>query len=333
VVDVGKTVNFGIRYEAMVNTARRLMPETVTTVTGRVVDVVATDNIQQVRLAEGGVLTSRLVILASGLGYALCRKSGITRKMLREAHSLTFGFNLVSKAVLGFQHSFVVYEGEKLADKIDYLAAFRMGEHTRVNLFTYRNYRDEWTTAFRSDPNRVLQETLPGLRRVIGGYEVVGKVDARAMDLYVSESHRQDGVVLIGDAFQTSCPAAGFGITRLLTDIERVCVHIPEWFRTPGMGADKLASFYSDPTKRACDARATHDAEYRRSVSVEPGLNWVVHRQQVLARRRLRAWTKNRVAGIRSLRNTFAGNRPTADSGLLLAASTQAAHGGSAGNA
>ena len=61
---------------------------------------------------------------------------------------------------------------------------------------------------------------------------------------------RQAGVVLVGDAFATSCPAAGTGTGKVFTDVERLCnVHIPRWLATPGMGADKIAAFYDDPVK------------------------------------------------------------------------------------
>lgn len=319
VIETSRTVNFGIRYEQMVNTARGLLPDNVTSIIGRVVDVEASDTIQRVRLADGRVLSGRLLVVAAGLGYSLCRRLGITRRTVREGHSLTFGFNMTSKHGGTFEHSYVVYLGEKLADRIDYLAIFRIGEETRANLFTFRNYRDPWTAAFRADPVRSLQEALPGLAQVIGGYDIHGKIDARAMDLYVSEGHVRDGVVLIGDAFQTACPAAGNGLNKVLTDIERLClVHIPEWLRTEGMSKDKIARFYSDPVKRACDTQAAHDAEYRRSVTIESGIRWRIHRHRVNLRRRVRAWAAQRLRAIRFLRHTYKASLPPSDGNLSI---------------
>lgn len=310
-VEIGKTVNFGMPYDLMVNTARRLLPPGVTSVCSRVVDVAANDTRQQVWLADGRVLTARLLVVASGLGYALCQKLGIQRRVVRAAHSLTFGFNIVPVAAPAFEHSFVVYQGEHLADRIDYLAIFTMGSLTRANLFTYRDYRDGWTAAFRADPDACLHAALPGLARVIGGYRTVGKIDVRPMELYVSEGFRRDGVVLIGDAYQTSCPAAGTGITRILTEVERLClVHIPDWFRTEGMDRAKITAFYDDPCKCACDAQAAHDAEYRRSVSTETGLRWSFHRQQVYVRRRLRAWAMQQVIMVRKPLGGFGIDQP-----------------------
>jgi hypothetical protein len=67
--------------------------------------------------------------------------------------------------------------------------------------------------------------------------------------------------VLAGDAIATSCPAAGTGARKVLNDIERLCnVHIRQWLATPGMGAGKIACFYDDPVKRACDDFAASKA-------------------------------------------------------------------------
>jgi hypothetical protein len=115
-------------------------------------------------------------------------------------------------------------------------------------------------------------------------------VQVRVNDLHGVENHVRDGVVLIGDAFQTSCPAAGTGITRLLTDIERLLVHVPGWLSTPGMGAAKIAAFYADPDKSACDAHALHVANYMRAAATEGGLRWNLHRRRVRLQRRLRDW-------------------------------------------
>jgi 2-polyprenyl-6-methoxyphenol hydroxylase-like FAD-dependent oxidoreductase len=102
------------------------------------------------------------------------------------------------------------------------------------------------------------------------------------MDLYASDGFRRPGVVLIGDAFQTACPAAGKGLTRALTDVERLCtVHIPQWLMTPDMAVEKINAFYDDPVKQACDAQATHTAHYRRALTTGTELRWVLHRRRL----------------------------------------------------
>ncbi len=316
-IEIGRTINYGIGYNSMVNTARKMLPPNVITVTGRVVDAQVSETIQSVRLADGRLLTGRLLIVATGLGYALCSKLGVSRKSVREAHSLTFGFNMKPLDAPAFEHSYYVYQGKSRAEKIDYLAIFRFGDQTRANLFTFKNYRDPWTRAFRAEPDKLLQASLPGLARVIGNYTVSSSVVVRPMDLYVSEGHRRSGMVLIGDAFQACCPSAGFGITRLLTDIERLClVYAPAWLRTDGMDRGKIEAFYDDPIKRACDAQASHDAEYRRAVTTEGGLGWAIHRQQVYLRRLARATVGRRLRKMRALARGF--GPPGGSQGLPL---------------
>lgn len=292
------TVNYGLRYENLVNRARASLPRTVTSVVGRISGIETGDRVQRIQMADGRTVTGRVVIIATGQGLALCRQLGMSHAMIRDSHSLTFGFDIAPAADAPFQHSFLVYQRERIRDRMDYLAAFTMGDATRVNLFTYRNYRDAWTKAFIDDPSRGLNQVMPGLAKVIGPYRTIGPVAARPIDLYVAKAHIRPGVVLIGDAFQVACPATGMGMVRLLTDVERLCtVHLPEWLRTPGMAAAKIASYYSDPVKRACDAKALHDAEYRRAVSTETSLGWHVHRARVRVMERIAGWRKTGMAG------------------------------------
>ena len=288
IVGTNGTINYGLRYEDLVNRARATLPRSVTCIVGRVAGVEASDTIQRVRLSDSRIITGRLVVLATGQGQAIGKALGITRRLIRHAHSLTFGFDIEPVGNAAFEHSFLVYQRERIRDRIDYLAVFTMGAATRINLFTYRDYKEPWTHAFLADPATGLGNTLPGLASVIGNYRSVGPVVARPIDLYTSERYRRDGVVMIGDAFQAACPATGMGMVRLLTDIEQLTVlHIPRWLRTPGMGAAKTSTFYDDPVKRACDDKALHDSEYRRSVSTEQTLAWRLHRVRVQAIERL----------------------------------------------
>ncbi len=88
--------------------------------------------------------------------------------------------------------------------------------------------------------------------------------------------------MLVGDAFATSCPAAGTGTNKVLSDVERLCnFHIPRWLTTEGMGTEKIAQFYDDEVKVACDTFSTEKAFYLRSLSIDGRLPW-----------RARRWTR-----------------------------------------
>ena len=98
--------------------------------------------------------------------------------------------------------------------------------------------------------------------------------------------YRQPGIVLVGDAFATTCPVTGTGTDKVFTDVAQLCnVHIPAWLATEGMGEDKIASFYDDPVKQACDAWSMAKAFSFRKVTIETGLYWRAQR-----RARFLAW-------------------------------------------
>ena len=55
----------------------------------------------------------------------------------------------------------------------------------------------------------------------------------RPADLSVNDNVLQPGVVLVGDAFSTSCPAAGTGTTKVFNDVQLLCnKFIPRWLAT-----------------------------------------------------------------------------------------------------
>ena len=106
-----------------------------------------------------------------------------------------------------------------------------------------------------------------------------GDIKIRPADLYVSTDYLQPGIVLVGDAFETTCPVTGTGTDKVFTDVERLCnVHIPAWLATDGMDADKIAAFYDDPVKKACDAWSSAKAYNFRSLTIENELYWSAQR-------------------------------------------------------
>ena len=120
---------------------------------------------------------------------------------------------------------------------------------------------------------------MPGLGRMLGDFTVPGLIKIRPADLCVTDGHLQPGIVLIGDAFSTSCPAAGTGTTKVFTDVGRLCnIHIPNWLATEGMDLSKIRKFYEDPEKSACELQSLAKAYHLRSLSIDGGLGWHVGR-------------------------------------------------------
>jgi 2-polyprenyl-6-methoxyphenol hydroxylase-like FAD-dependent oxidoreductase len=94
--------------------------------------------------------------------------------------------------------------------------------------------------------------------------------------------------VLIGDAFQTNCPAAGTGVARLLVDVDRLCTeYAPRWLATSGMGQEKIAQFYSDRDKIAADQQSLKMARFRQALTSRDDIGWDVRRRLHFLRRSL----------------------------------------------
>jgi 2-polyprenyl-6-methoxyphenol hydroxylase-like FAD-dependent oxidoreductase len=288
ILDRTRTRHYGFLYEDLVATMRAQLPATVRFVVGRVDDLKTGVDRQTVSVLNQGTVNARLIVLATGMGDLLRRTLGIKRRFIHQRQSLTFGFGVKPASGADFRYPALTYYGEKVSDGIDYLSFFPVEGGTRANLFTFRDHRDPWVKELRQSPKETLLATLPGLPKVLGDFEIVDRVQNWLMDIAVAEDCRKPGVVLIGDAYQTSCPAAGTGVSRLLTDVERLCtVHVPQWLKTSGMPVSKIATFYDDARKQAADASALRLAEYRRSLTVATDLRWRTRRLMLLSRRRL----------------------------------------------
>lgn len=280
--------HYGIFYDDLVAAMRAELPDTVRFIAGRVSGLEAGPERQRVSILGHGDVTARLLVLATGMGDILRRDLGIERKFVHQRQSLTFGFNLRPVGASAFRHPALTYYGERVSDGIDYLNLFPAAEVTRANLFVFREHRDPWVKALRDNPRQTLIETLPGLVKAFGDFEVIDRVESWLTDITVAENCVRDGAVLIGDAYQTSCPAAGTGVSRLLTDVERLCtVHVPQWLASPGMAAAKIATFYADPVKQAMDEHGLQLAHFRRSLTIDTDLRWRARRQIHFSRRRI----------------------------------------------
>jgi 2-polyprenyl-6-methoxyphenol hydroxylase-like FAD-dependent oxidoreductase len=294
-IDRKRSRQLGIPYHALVGAVRGEIPAHVEIAPSKVTAVSTSAEHQQITLASGETISARLVVLASGLNVGLLQSLGIARQVLSACHCITFGFDTAPLARDGFQFPALTYFSERTSDRAAYLSLFPMGEGMRANLFVYRDLDDPWLDEMRADPVATLNALFPNLHRFTGTFKVTSDMQMRPADLYRSAGHIQPGVVLVGDAFATSCPAAGTGSNKVYTDVERLCaVHIPNWLATSGMGADKIAQFYADPIKRACDAWSESTAFHFRSVSVDAGLSWRARRVARFVGRRaqgtLRRW-------------------------------------------
>ncbi|MGB9364599.1 MAG: NAD(P)/FAD-dependent oxidoreductase [Xanthobacteraceae bacterium] len=268
----------GILYDTMVNTMRGEIPPGVDVIEAKVMDVAVSADRQTVTLSTGEQISARLVIVANGLNVGLRHKLGMERRDISKTHSIMLGFDLVPTGA-SFPFPALTYYGEHPGDRTAYITLFPVGATMRANLCVYRELDDPWLKQFRDSPRETLHALVPGLATITGACDVPGRVQIRPADLYVTEGVEKPGIVLIGDAFSTSCPAAGTGTGKVFTDVERLCnVHVPRWLATGGMGAEKVAAFYADPVRAAYHAHSAHKAFHLRSLTIETGLPWEARR-------------------------------------------------------
>jgi 2-polyprenyl-6-methoxyphenol hydroxylase-like FAD-dependent oxidoreductase len=273
------TNQIGFAYDAAVNAMRAAIPPATTFIEGKAASFSLGEERQTVHLVGGDEISARLVVMANGLNSGLRQNLGMRHDVRSPGHSISIGFDVVAREGRELPFSSLTYYPERTDQRIAYLTFFPIRGTMRANLFCYRDMRDPWLKAMRTAPLETMVAAMPGLAALTGDFDVAGFVKIRPVDLYVTAGHRQAGIVLVGDAFSTSCPAAGTGANKVLTDVERLCsVHIPAWLKTPGMGADKIGLFYDDPVKQRCDAESTAKAYFLRSLSTETGASWRARR-------------------------------------------------------
>jgi len=270
---------YGILYDTLVNTVRAQIPQQVHFVEAKATAVSTSADEQSVTLSNGESISARLLILANGLNIGLRHTLGIARVVTSECHSITIGFDVEPRGRPQFDFRALTYFPECATDRMAYLALFPIGSTMRANLFVYRDMHDPWLREMRKTPEKALHALMPGLRKLVGDFAVNSDVKIRPIDLYITNGHRQAGIVLVGDAFGTSCPAAGTGTYKVFNDVERLCnIHIPRWLASDGMSEQKIAAFYNDPAKVAGDRFSGDKAYYLRALSIDTGLIWRAHR-------------------------------------------------------
>ena len=310
----------GVMYDTLVNTLRAQVPPDVPLIHAKASSIANGAERQKIVLSTGEEISARLVVIANGLNVGLRHMLGIRRRVISKCHSITLGFDVEPVGRPAFDFPALTYWPKRSSSRMAYLTLFPIGNAMRANLMVYREMTDPWLSEFKQAPEQTMRAIMPGLARMMGEFRVSGMVKVRPADLCDSEGHLQPGIVLVGDAFATSCPAAGTGTTKVFTDVQRLCnVHIPQWLATDGMGADKIAGFYSDPEKLECEARSLAKAYHLRSLSIDNGLSW-------RARRWARFFVRLAQGMARGIEKQFPAETILPDSTLRDSTAKQSAH-------
>lgn len=282
---------YGIFYQDMVNGVRGQLPPSVTWITARVRDISPGLDVSRVTLVGGETLTARLVVLACGTGGNLHAGLGLNKHMINAVHSFTIGFNIARDDEEAFPFDSLTYYPNGPHARIAYLTLFPIRDVMRANLFVYRAPGEEWVSRFRKDPDGELVRALPGLTQAAGPFRVASKLEMCPVDLYRVDGQIKAGLVVIGDASQSVCPATGTGLSKVLTDVDALCDCVPEWLATPGMSAEKITRYYGERRRKACDAQSLQEAIFCRTLFTHSSLRWRVYRETRYLGIRLLGWT------------------------------------------
>ena len=272
---------YGILYPHLVNAVREQIPASVEQRSARVTAVKPAGHAQTVHLDDGDSIAARLVVVACGSASRLYEALGVRYRMVRVAHSLCSGFDVAQSDGSPFAFDALTCYPDTTRDRIDYVSLFAIPGRMRVNLFAYLEATDPWARALRKEPRLAMAHAFPWLPRLLGDYRVTSKIENRVIDLYVADAQSHDGVVMIGDAMQSVCPATGTGLSKVLTDVLLLCEkYVPTWLRFPDLSAPRIAQFYRDPRKRACDWNSLEAAQYRRQLATDrSALGWLRRRK------------------------------------------------------
>jgi 2-polyprenyl-6-methoxyphenol hydroxylase-like FAD-dependent oxidoreductase len=293
----------GISYPDLVNTLRANLPTEIETRLGRVDQITRDESKTTVYLDNGEKLTARLAVLSCGVNKQLLSSLGLSLCLIQKDQSSVAAFNIAPTGSHAFDFDSLTSYPVDPTFRIGYLNLFKVPDGMRVNLFAYHAPNDLLMREVHQNPKAFLDRAFPKLSRIIGDYEVASAVVTNCVDLYRTEGEIPDGVALIGDAFQNSCPVTGCGYSKVFTDVNVLAECVPAWFSTPGMSADKLRRFYDDPRKKTEDATALRRAvdERLEAVSMEP--RWRLRRAVLHVRRHLTR-TKPRQARVAQRRES-----------------------------
>lgn len=272
--------HYGLPYALMVRRLRALIPQEVF-YQGEVTDLRSEPDRIRVLLQDREI-DGRFVILATGLNRRLADRLSLRRLVLSKHHSFVLGMNLEIPA--GTKDILVQYGPPDSG--IDYLTMFPFQGGWRGNVFGYGDAR----RLHRLTVERGLSGVMPAIGHNFGPFKTTGRIAMRTNDLLVVTGPLHPRIALVGDAYQTPCPAGGNGISRLLSDVALLCEeHLPRWLAADDFNIDSLRRFYHDPRKKAEDQRAIKDAFYRRQMTCGASLRWKLHRWRVYGRMRLAA--------------------------------------------
>ena len=276
-VDRRRNNQYNILYDGLVNTVRSEIPKHTAFIHAKATGISTGRDLQTITLSNGDEICARLVVLANGLNIGLRRTLGMEREIVSTCHSISIGFRRETNwpFQLRLPGIDLLSGADERRDGVHDAVPHRLDDARQ--LFVYRDMQDPWLREVR---RRRKKRSAPdaGVDEIDRRFRSRGRRQNPAGRSVCDHGLPAAGIVLVGDAFATSCPAAGTGANKVFTDVARLCnVHIPGWLATSGMAEEKI-SFYDDAVKIAMDEHSAAKANFLRSLSTDAGLAWSARR-------------------------------------------------------
>src|SRR5258708_5474055 len=205
-LDKARRAQIGILYDALVSAIRAEIPAELEKIFAKAVSISTTEDRQKIVLSNNETISARLVVLANGLNVGLRQTLGIERHITSPCHSISIGFDIFPVSRPAFAFPALTYFSERPSDRIPYLTLFPVGNKMRANLFVYRGADDPWLREFRLAPAKTLNAAPPKLERITGAFTVPRAIKIRPAALTINTGYLRQGVVLVGDAFESTYP-------------------------------------------------------------------------------------------------------------------------------
>ena len=117
----------GILYDTLVNAVRSQIFDRTQFIKGKVTDISTGSDRQTVELSDGSKISTRLVVLATGLNIGVLNKLGIERRVKSAQHSISIGFDAEPVGRPAFAFPALTYYAERPIDRMPYITLFPIG--------------------------------------------------------------------------------------------------------------------------------------------------------------------------------------------------------------
>jgi hypothetical protein len=225
----------------------------------------------RIELADGRSLSGRLVVITTIPEPELFSELGLRRYVMSRAHLHLIRLKLSPRDGVtppGDQASGGVIHTPMAAGQARLVPLLDAPQTFGLELHLYDPPDSARLRTFRTTPQAAVSAALPHLRVWLAGCSMHGAAQMRVCDLYDVARPSRSGVVLIGEARRSDCPATGD--MRLLDDLSALQGLTPLWLEH-GADLHRLDAFYADETRRRQEAAAHKRAMRLRRAALRVG--------------------------------------------------------------